>query len=70
MLTKQISKISSLAKTLKMNPMGVNQTNTRNFGGAVDIKRNQSFKVLEDKDISQFESLLDKSSVITDPELI
>lgn len=41
----------------------------RNFG-AIAAKRNPNFGILNDKDVSYFESILDKGSVITDEEII
>jgi hypothetical protein len=45
-------------------------TSASRFFGAQKIVRNKNFKVLSDKDLSFFESILSKNSVITDSDQI
>ena len=40
----------------------------RSFGYQVNIERNKNFKVLGDSDLTFFEKILDKNSVITDAD--
>ena len=40
------------------------------FGSQGAIERNKNFKVLDDKDVAHFESLIEKQCVITDEEEI
>ena len=42
----------------------------RSFGSQVNIERNKNFKVLGDSDLTFFEKILDKSSVITDADQV